>query len=106
MRSQNIEPVRLTRKILRNKYLAQDAEIAAMPFACGDDRMFGLWMTSGDVTGIKDLAVENSGTKNCGSVSAAIRVGVELTKVLAGRKKCPGQSPGQLAATATSYCGV
>ncbi len=59
--SQNLEPERLTHKILRNKYLALEAwEIAATPFGCGNDQIFGRWNARADVTGSRAEAVEKS----------------------------------------------
>jgi len=60
LRPQNLERLRLTRKILQNKHLAQGLEIAATPFGCGDDRIFVLWTTRADVTLPEGWAVEKS----------------------------------------------
>ena len=52
---QNLERLRLTRKILRNKDLGLNPvilalEIDATPLGCDDDRMSGLWSARADVT--------------------------------------------------------
>ena len=57
--SQNLERLRLTRKILRNKDLAQrPPKMAATPLGCGDDRISVLWKARSDVTRAEDGAVD------------------------------------------------
>lgn len=48
--SQNLEPVVLIRKILRNKYLALGHSWWSVPSGCGHDRMLRLWKARADVT--------------------------------------------------------
>ena len=56
--SQNIDFVKLIRKILRNRYLAYGLETSGTPFGCGNDRTFRLWMTRADVTRSNSLPVD------------------------------------------------
>ncbi len=62
-----------------------------MPFGCGDDRMFGLWMTRADVTGLKVLAVDNSGAHTVVRINGNQSGRRTDEDVSADRKNCPGQ---------------